>query len=94
MSPGLPEVTAFSCSALGVAGTTQVFVRKVGENYVARVGIAILGQTNMKEGDLRGANPFDDSFYDNFAEGIGPTQEAAIDNLKKDIQKTSETLWL
>lgn len=90
----MSRFTAFSCSAIGVAGTTQVFVRKVGDKYVARVGIAILGQTNMKEAELANSNPFDDSFRDNYAEGIGKTLQEAIDNLKKDIKKTSESLWL
>lgn len=88
------EFTVFNCSTVGVAGTTKVFVRQVGESFVARVGIAILGSTNMKAADLASANPFDDSFQDNFAEGIGATQEAALQDLKRDMGDIAESIWL
>lgn len=86
--------TVFSCSAIGVAGTTKVFVRQVGDKHVARVGIAILGSTNMKEAELASANPFDESFEDNFAEGVGDTQEAALQDLKRDMGDIAESIWL
>lgn len=88
------EFTVFNCSMIGVSGTTKVFVRKVGDHFVARVGISILGSTNMKSEELALANPFDDSFEDNYAEGIGPTQEAAIEDMKKDMGDISESIWL
>lgn len=94
MSADLPKFTAFNCAAIGVAGTTNAFVQQIGDQYVARVGIAILGQTNMKEAELQNANPFDADFRDNFAEGIGKTLQEAVDNLKKDIKAISESLWL
>jgi hypothetical protein len=88
------EFTVFNCSTIGVGGTTKVFVRKVGESYVARVGIAILGSTNMKSADLVNANPFDESFKDNFAEGVGLTQEAALEDMKRDMGDIAESIWL
>lgn len=94
MSTDKKDFAVFNCSMIGVAGTTKVFVRKMGEHFVARVGIAILGSTNMSDGALAVANPFDDSFEDNFAEGIGPTQEAALLDLKKDMGDISESIWL
>lgn len=95
MSADLPKFTAFNCAAIGVAGTTNAFVQKVGDQYVARVGIAIFGQTNMKDSELaNNANPFDESFRDNYAEGTGKTLQEAIDNLKKDVKAISESLWL
>lgn len=88
------EFTVFNCSQAGVAGTTKVFVRKVGDKFVARVGIVILGSTNMKEGELAVSNPFDPDFEDNYAEGIGVTQEAAIEDMKKDMGDIAESIWL
>jgi hypothetical protein len=88
------EFTVFNCSHVGVAGTTRVFVKKVGDQFVARVGIAIMGSTNMKEEELALANPFDSEFKDNFCEGTGASVDAAVESLKNDIRETSETLWL
>lgn len=88
------EFTAFLCTSIGVAGTTRVFVRKVADHYVARVGIAIMGSTNRKDEDLKDADPFDEHFNDNYAEGTGNTEAEAIEDLKRDIRETSETLWL
>lgn len=85
--------TVYECSHIGVAGTTKTFIKRTGERYVARVGIAIMGSTNMPSDELETANPFDDSFCDNFAEGIGNTGQEAIAALKKDMQQTANTLW-
>lgn len=98
----MDKETAFICSHVGVAGTTKVFVRpmdmemegKTMTMFVARVGIAIMGQTNRKDPGLKDANPFDEDFRDNYAEGIGGTHEEALAALRKDIEKTAETLWL
>ncbi len=89
-----PEITAFHCTSIGVAGTTQVFVKKLADGtFEARVGIAILGGTNMKAEELEKANPFDESFRDNYATGTGKTQQEALDALVADMKKTSESLW-
>lgn len=89
------HVIIYQCSHIGVSGTTQVHVKRLQNGtYEARVGIAILGSTNMPWDDLKGANPFDDSFQDNFAVGIGDTEEAALSDLKSDMAKTADTLWL
>jgi prophage antirepressor-like protein len=94
----MDKETAFVCSHVGVAGTTRVFVREVGKAgqswFVARVGIAILGYTNRKDAGLKNANPFDEDFRDNYAEGSGDTNDLALEALRKDIEKTAETLWL
>lgn len=88
-------ITAFTCSALGVSGTTRVFVKEIGPmKYEARVGIAIMGITNRKDDGLALANPFDEDFRDNYAKGEGATKELAIEALRQDIKKTSEDLWL
>jgi hypothetical protein len=87
------EIIAFHCSQVGVAGTTRVFVRKVGQEYVARVGIAIFGSTNMTEEELRDADPFSEKFRDNYDEGKGATVGQALEDLKREMKKTAESLW-
>lgn len=88
------HVTIHQCSHIGVAGTTAVFVKKMADGtYEARVGISIMGSTNMPWDDLKDANPFDDSFQDNFAIGIGASKEAALTDLKDDMNKTADSIW-
>lgn len=91
--------TTFLCSALGVSGTTKVFVREtVDDNnvplFAARMGIALFGVTNRKDAALSEANPFDPDFNDNFAEGIGNTEAQALADLKKDVDDLSKMLFL
>ena len=90
----VPDIMMFHCSAVGISGTTQVFVKEIGPlKYEARVGVAIMGKTNLPEEKLRNANPFDEDFHDNYATGEGPTRETAIEALKADIKKLSDSLW-
>lgn len=90
-----PKITAFVCSSLGISGTTQVFVREEPPGaFEARVGVAIMGLTNRKDDGLKDASPFDPDFNDNFAKGLGKTQEEALEALKKDMKNLSESLWL
>lgn len=82
----------FSCEHIGVAGTTDIFVRTNEEGkYVARVGIAILGGTNF-EASI-GANPFDKYFHDNYSEGVGTTVDEALAALKEEMHKLSHSLF-
>lgn len=88
------HVTIHQCSHIGVAGTTAVHVKKLPDGtYEARVGIAIMGSTNMPWDDLKDANPFDDSFQDNFALGMGKTEEEALADMKADMNKTADSIW-
>lgn len=82
---------SFSCSSLGVVGVTPVFVRKMGTKFVARCGIALMGQL-MDENSVN-KNPFDDNFLDNIVEGIGDTEEEALAKLKKDSNDISISLF-
>jgi len=87
-------VTIHQCSHIGVAGTTAVHVKKLPDGtYEARVGIAIMGYTNMSLDALEFANPFDDTFQDNFAQGLGTTEEAALTDLRADMNKTADSIW-
>lgn len=88
------HVTVYRCSHVGVSGTTAVHLKRLPDGtYEARVGIAILGSTNMPWDDLKDANPFDDTFQDNFAVGVGASEEEAIADLKADIHKTADSIW-
>jgi len=77
----------------GVAIVTQLVVVywPSREEYEARVGIAIMGNTNF-ESSIN-ANPFDPNFHDNIVRGIGPSIDAAIENLRKDLDSMVDTLF-
>ena len=47
------EKIVFQCNHIGVAGITDVHVRHVDGKYKARVGIAIMGSSNMSEDELK-----------------------------------------
>lgn len=84
----------YTCDHVGVAGTTEVFTRQnPGGGWEARVGIAIMGVTNMKDEELEGANPFDEKFRDNYSIGMGATEQEALEALKKDMKDLSSALW-
>jgi hypothetical protein len=91
-----PDFAFFQCDHIGVAGTTRVVVKQHPDGaYEARVGVAIMGGTNMKAEDLENANPFDKppAFYDNYASGVGDTREAAIEAMKVDMRSIADSLW-
>lgn len=90
------EIVVHKCSHIGVAGTTPVHVKRMEDGtYVARVGIAIMGSTNMDDAGFEacGYNPFHHEFYDNFAEGRGATESDALEELKADMHQTADSLW-
>ena len=91
------ETAVFQCSHIGVAGTTPVYVKRMDNGtFKARVGIAIMGATNMDEAGFAACdhNPFHPEFYDNFAEGDGVTEDEALTALKADMNKTADSLWV
>jgi hypothetical protein len=96
ISPDKAVVTVFQCSTLGISGTTPVHVRREGDRYEARVGVALMGATNMDTAGFEacGHDPFHDRFYDNYAHGFGSTEQEAIDAMKKDAAEIAATLWL
>lgn len=86
--------TVYQCDHIGVAGTTKLYVQKHDDGtYEARIGIAIMGTTNMEWDELKSANPFDATFRDNYAAGKGATEEGAIAALKRDMRETADSLW-
>jgi hypothetical protein len=87
-------MNAFTCQSIGISGTTQGFVKREGDHYIARVGVAIMGMTNRPAEELKDANPFDPDFRDNYAEGKGATREEAIEALRGDVKSMAEGLWM
>lgn len=85
------HVKCIQCQTVGISGITDIHIQKVGDNYEARVGIAILGE--CLDEDSKDRSPFDPNFHDNYANGTGKTEEEALENLKKDIFKTQEGLF-
>lgn len=81
------------CSHIGVSGTTKLFVRQTGCQFEARIGIALLGSTNMPLDELENSNPFDDNFQDNFAVGTGSTEAEALEDLMRDMNQTANSIW-
>lgn len=77
----------YSCSYIGVSGTTNIYVEKVQSSEIgeeiweARMGISIMGYTNH---DNRVSNPFDNRWRDNYVKGFGTSENKAIDALKKE----------
>ena len=93
----MEEVRGFTCSMIGLSGTTSPRVMKHDDGtFEARIGIAILGATNMSDEEMAEAdnNPFHERWYDNYAGGKGDTFEEAIENMKKEMKEIHESLWV
>lgn len=90
------EVIIHQCSHIGVAGTTPVHVKRMGDGtFKARCGIAIMGSTNMTGEEFMacGYDPFHPGFRDNWAEGDGATEEEALAALRADMRQTANSIW-
>lgn len=85
-------LTHFTCDAAGVSGTTDIHYREIPGGWEARVGIALLGRTNLKPEQLRKLSPFDPAFHDNYAMGRGSTKELAVAALRREIELTATLL--
>jgi hypothetical protein len=84
------------CSHIGIAGTTPVHVKQHESGaFEARCGFAVMGATNMDEAGFKACNydPFHEKFHDNYAVGLGDTEESAIEALKLDMKTTADILW-
>lgn len=92
----MTESTIFLCKNIGVSGSTDCHVKELPEGkFEARMGFAVMGMTQMDEADFERCahNPFHEEFFDNYASGIGDTQEAAIAEMKKHLNEIDEGLW-
>lgn len=89
--------SAIACRTPGMSLATDPYVRQhPGEaglpgGWEARVGLCLFGMLR-DEGSWDG-NPFDPAFRDNFATGLGSTEEEALTALKADLASTYEGLW-
>jgi len=90
------EIRYFICEAIGVSGTTPVTIKEDSNGFEARMGIALLGYSNLDEEGMRKAqyNPFHEEFHDNYVSGKGATQEEAIEAMKQDQRDICEGLWV
>jgi hypothetical protein len=86
----------FSCSNMGISHATPTFVNKTGyRTFEARVGISLFGEWRERSSDgHKNKNPFSGSFDENYCKGKGVSEKAALEALKLDLEKTSETLWI
>lgn len=79
---------------MGVTATTKAYVRPAAGGFEARMGVAVLGQANMKREQLERLTPFDAGFKDNYIEGSGPTEAEALEKMKEDMEALSKTLFI
>lgn len=87
----------FVCVDVGVSGTTPVHlkVHDTGD-YEVRCGIALFGETNMTDEQFAAChyNPFHPEFHDNYCVGKGKNEQEAIADLKENMKKTADSLFL
>lgn len=89
-----PKITAFTCSAMGVAPTTKAYVRRTETGFEARMGVSVMGTANMILERLERMTPFDPKFHDNWVSGGGATEGEALAKMKDDMEALSRTLFL
>ena len=91
----MSDEVMFICDNIGVAGTTPCHVKKIDNSFEARMGIALMGMSNLDEEGFKKCdyNPFHPEFYDNYCCGKGETQEEAIEALKADMKDMANSLW-
>ena len=82
------------CRHIGISGVTEPFtvVYRDG-SWEARVWISIFGFVNPQHPDFPlPENPFHPDFYDNYASGVGATEEDALEAMSEDMKSMSRTL--
>jgi len=90
------EIILYKCDHIGVAGTTNVHVKKLQDGrFEARCGIALMGCMNMDEAGFEACNnnPFHELFYDNYASGVGASEAEALESMKNDMRSLSDSLF-
>ena len=88
------QISVTICSNIGASGSTPCFVQQKGIEFEARMGIEILGNTQMTREEFAECdhNPFHEKFWDNFVSGKGLTQEEAIEAMLLDLKETTRFL--
>ena len=82
---------------MGISATTDRVIHRLDDGrYEARIGVSIMGSTNMNESEFKACNynPFHDEFRDNYAVGVGITEAEAIQAMEKDGNNMAESLWI
>lgn len=85
----------YICKDLGVSGLTPVHIREENGMFEARMGVDLLGYHMMSDEQLEAYqyNPFDKDFFDNFVTGFGNTEEEAIEEMRANMTRMSESLF-
>jgi len=87
-------MTVHTDSNIGVSGAKIHWMRsKDGELHWCRMAIAIMGSFNNSDEYIEKTSPFDPQFNDNYVQGKGKTQEEALENMKKDMEGISNSLF-
>lgn len=86
------DIGVFICKDIGTAGITDVHMRENQDGtFTARMGIALMGSVNNDKS--YGANPFDETFHDNFCEGTAKTKEEAVEKMVEDKKSICDSIW-
>ncbi len=82
------DVEAYQCVDIAIAGSTPVYIKKVADKFAARCGVSIFGLPNVNASKAYSwdSNPFNKDFHGNWCEGLGRTEQEAIDSLRHLIQ--------
>lgn len=79
---------------IGVSGAKIHWMRsKCRKRHWCRMAIAIMGSFNMTDKEISTISPFDPKFNDNYVEGKGKSKEEALENMGKEMNHISDSLW-
>jgi hypothetical protein len=88
------DTVVYACENIGISGTTDVVVKRLGDKFEARCGIAIMGSTNMTDEKIKRINdPFSEEWMDNYGVGFGDTEQEAIAALRVYMKSLSDSIW-
>lgn len=92
----LQSCVAIVTSNIGVSGAKTYSKKLPDGNVEVRMAISFFGNFNMSEQELERIdyNPFHPDFNDNYAKGVGETEEEALKEMQKDISDIADSLWI
>jgi len=80
---------------IGVSGFKLYWVRTSDNSeFKCRTAITLFGSFNMDREYLEKTSPFEPNFQDNYIEGKGKTREEAYESMQKEMERTSNSLWM
>lgn len=81
-------------SHVGVSGAKIYWMQSADKKmWWCRQAVAIMGSFNMTEDEIATTSPFDPKFNDNYVEGKGYMKEEALEQMHKQMQEISDSLW-